>query len=430
MDRSIFSEILNSEMTLATGCTEPAAIALCAAYARQHLKGDVSELSVLASTNMIKNAMAAGLPGLSCTGLNYAAAVGAMSGRTDRELQVIDNATDAELKKAVQLVQDGHVTVGKKDPGDKLYIEVEIKSTDGHQAKAVIASAHTNLIYAEEDGVAVIDHPIGTRVNGIDPDTIDAVLSIESILEFVESLDRSKDDLHMIEEAIRVNRRIAQEGAEKKFNLHVGQNLASMRKKGYLGNDMVAAAMERTACGIDARMGGASVPVVTNSGSGNQGITATIPVLTAAEYLKADEDKTFRAVTLSHLTGIYIHARFGMLSALCGATVAGTAAACAITYLLGGGSREIGYTINNMLGTVTGMLCDGAKGDCALKVAACVSTAFLCSNMAMAGISVQPNEGIVDRSPAQTVKNFVRIGNEGSAALDEIVLDIMLSKKD
>ncbi len=429
MDRKVFSDILNSEMVLATGCTEPAAIALCAAYARQHLKGEVAELSVLASTNMIKNAMAAGLPGMTQTGISYAAAVGAMCGRTDRELQVIDSATEEERAKAVALVEGGHVTVEKKDIGDKLYIEVELRSADGHQSKTKIASAHTNLIYAEEDGVAVIDHPIGTRVDGVDPDTIDAALSIESIFEYVDTLDRDRDDLHMIEQAIRVNRRIAQEGAEKRFNIHVGQNLAAMREKGYIGNSMVAAAMERTACGIDARMGGASVPVVTNSGSGNQGITATIPVLTAAEFLGADEDKTFRAVTLAHLMGIYIHCRFGMLSALCGATVAGTASACGITYLMGGGVKEIGYAVNNMMGTVTGMLCDGAKGDCAMKVATCVNTAFLSASMAMAGVSVQHNEGIVDRSPAKTVKNFVRLGNEASEAMDRVVLDIMLTKE-
>lgn len=428
MDRRLFCDILNSEMTLATGCTEPAAIALCAAYAREHLKGQVADLQVLASVNIIKNAMAAGIPGTPHTGIDYAAALGAIGGRTERQLQVIDKASDEERQKAVELVRSGHVKMGKKETVEKLYVEVEVKSADGHQAKAIIASAHTNLIYAEEDGKAVIDHPMGTRVSGVSTDTIDKTLSLASIYEFANTLDRETDDLHMIELAIRVNQRIAQEGAEKRFNLHVGQNIRAMKKNGYLSNDMVSAAMEHTACGIDARMGGANVPVVTNSGSGNQGITATIPVVTAAEFLGADEDKTFRAVTLSHLVAIYIHCHFGLLSALCGATVAGVGAACGLVYLMGGTLEQIGYAINNMMGTVTGMLCDGAKADCAMKVATCVNTAFLSASMAIESISVQPNEGIVDDCPDKTVKNFVRLGNDGSPTMDNIVLDIMLTK--
>lgn len=428
VDRKLFCEILNSEMTLATGCTEPAAIALCAAYARSYLKGEVAELTVLASVNIIKNAMAAGIPGASYTGVDYAASLGAIAGKVERQLQVIDMATDEERQKAYELIRDGHVKMGKKETMEKLYVEVEVKSADGHQAKAIIASAHTNLVYVEEDGVVLVDHEIGTKVNGVSVDVIDETLSIESIFEFVNTLDREADDLHMIEQAISVNTRIAQEGADKKFNLHVGQNITAMKNAGYMSNDMVSTAMERTACGIDARMGGANVPVVTNSGSGNQGITATIPVITAAEFLNVDEGKKFRAVTLAHLMSIYIHCRFGLLSALCGATVAGTGACCGIVYLMGGTPAQIGYAVNNMMGTVTGMLCDGAKADCASKVATCVSAAFMSASMAMANISVQPNEGIVDYDPDQTVKNFVRLGNDGSPTMDNIVLDIMLTK--
>lgn len=428
MDRKMFGCILNSEMELATGCTEPAAIALTAAYAREHLKGEVAELTVNASVNIIKNAMAAGLPGTSYTGIDYAAAIGAIGGRTERGLQVIDIASEEEKAKAIALVQSGHVHMGKKETDEKLYVEVELKSEDGHQSKAVIASAHTNLIYLEEDGNVIMDHPVGTKVRGVSVDDIDKTLSIESIFEFVNTLDREKDDVHMIEKAISVNRRIAEEGAKRKFNLFVGQNIGRMIEKGIMQQDMVTAAMQRTACGIDARMGGANVPVVTNSGSGNQGITATIPVLTAAEFMGADENTAFKAVTLSHLVAIYIHCHFGLLSALCGATVAATGAACGIVYLMGGKTEEIGYAINNMMGTVTGMLCDGAKSDCAMKVATCVNTAFISANMAMCGVRVGSEEGIVDDDPANTVKNFVRLGNDGSPTMDNIVLDIMLTK--
>ncbi len=429
MERRIFCDILNSEMELATGCTEPAAVALCAAYARQYLEGDVAEIEVSASVNIIKNAMSAGIPGLADTGINYAAALGAIGGDTERQLQVIDGAGAEACQKAAELVKGGHVHMSRKETPEKLYIEVTLKSAQGHSARAVIASSHTNLVCIEKDGTAVLQRPMGTKLGGVTPDEMEAVLSIQSIYDFASTADPRTDDLHMIEQAIAINRRIAEEGAKKTFNLHVGQNIAAAMAAGHMSGDMVTTAMERTACGIDARMGGAGVPVVTNSGSGNQGITATVPVITAAEFLHAGELETLRAVTLSHLMSIYIHCRFGLLSALCGATIAGTGSACAITYLLGGGPKQIGHPVNNMMGAVTGMLCDGAKSDCALKVSACINTAFLSAFMAMRDVTVQPNEGIVEKTPEQTIRNFVRLGNDGSPTMDRIILDIMLNKE-
>lgn len=429
MERKIFCDILNSEMELATGCTEPAAVALCAAYAREYLEGDVGEVHVSASVNIIKNAMSAGIPGLKDTGINYAAALGALGGDTTRQLQVIDNVSPHVCQQAEALVKAGHVKMSRKETPEKLYVEVTLKSLQGHSARAVIAASHTNLVCVEKDGKTVLSRPADRRGNGVTLEEMDRVLSIQNIYDFANTADPAQDDLHMIQQAIIINRRIAQEGAAVKFNLHVGQNIAAAKAEGLMSNDLVTTAIERTACGIDARMGGAGVPVVTNSGSGNQGITATVPVITAAEFLQADELKTLRAVTLSNLMAIYIHCHFGLLSALCGATIAGTGTACAITYLLGGNATQIGLAVNNMMGAVTGMLCDGAKSDCALKVSACIHTAFLSAFMAMRDVGVQPNEGIVEMSPEQTIKNFVRLGNDGSPTMDRIILDIMLNKE-
>ncbi|MGN0770217.1 MAG: serine dehydratase subunit alpha family protein [Christensenellales bacterium] len=415
-------------MEVATGCTEPAAIALCAAYAREQLIGMPSYITVRASANIIKNAMAAGIPGTEYTGTNYAAALGALAGRTERYLQVIDVATAEERSAAAELVKEKRVMTQKKDTGERLYIEAELRDDEGHIAKAIIAAAHTNLVYLEADGRVVLDRREDIRTYSVSPESNEG-LSIHSIVSFADTIDRDTDDLHMIEKAIEINRKIAEEGARRNFNLCIGRNISAMEEAGYIKSDMVTEATRRTACGIDARMGGANMPVVTNSGSGNQGITATVPVLTAAEYLRCGNDRTFKAVVISHLISIYIHRYFGLLSALCGATVAGTGAACGITYLMGGGEKEIGYCINNMMGCVTGMLCDGAKSDCAMKVAACINMAFLSASMAMRGVYVQPNEGIVDCDPARTVSNFVRLGNEGSPLMDSIMLDIMTEKE-
>lgn len=429
MDRELICKILNSEMELATGCTEPAAIALCAANARAHLKGEVAQLTVLASVNIIKNAMAAGIPGTSYTGIDYAAALGAVGGRVERQLQVVDGASEEERRRAIELVQSGRVKMGKKETPEKLYVEVEVKSEEGRQAKAIIASAHTNVVYIEEDGRPVVQHQLGTLVNGVSPDLIDETLSLATIYEFVETLDRATDDLHMIEQAIAVNTRISEEGKRGDYGLNIGRNILKAKAAGYMSDDLVTNAMQDTAAGADARMAGANVPVVTNSGSGNQGITATMPVVSAAKTLGLSEDRMFRAVTLAHLVGIHIHCRFGLLSGLCGATVAGTGSACGIVYLLGGGLQQVGYAVNNMLGDVTGMLCDGAKADCALKISTCVNTAFQCAFMALDNVCVQPSDGIVDKDPEQTIKNFVRLGNEGSPVMDNIVLEVMMGKK-
>ena len=430
MDRKLICSILNSEMELATGCTEPAAIALTAATARQHLKGgEISELTVRASVNIYKNAMAAGIPGTNFTGVNYAAALGAVGGKVENQLRVVDEATPEQIQAAVELVQSGKVKMDISDSAEKLYIDIELKSTDGHQARAVIASTHTNVVYVEEDGAVLANHEIGTIVDGISAETIAKTLSIKTIYEFVETLDRKTDDLHMIDQVIKVNKRISEVGAAGDYGLNIGHNIKRAQKAGYMGNDLVANAMADTASGATARMAGANVPVVTNSGSGNQGITATVPIISAAKTLGIDEDKMFRAVTLSNLVSIHIHSRFGLLSGLCGATVAATGASCGIVYLLGGNLEQVGYAVNNMLGDVAGMLCDGAKANCALKISTCVNTAFQCAFMALHNEVVKASDGIVETDPEKTIMNFTRLGNEGSPIMDNLVLEIMMDKK-
>jgi L-cysteine desulfidase len=427
MDRKLICQILNQEMLLATGCTEPAAIALTAAAARQKLIGEPEHVKVLASVNIIKNAMAAGIPGTSYTGMNYAAALGAVAGRVDRQLQVVDDATPEDVQKAVRLVQGGCVEMARTDQPDKLYVEVEL-TNEKHQSRAIIRGAHTNVTLLEADHQE-LPHE-GTAVEGpyITPDVISDTLNIQTIYDFVETLDRSKDDLHMIEQAIKINSEISRVGAEGNYGLNIGRNIRLNQESGLMGNDTVTNAVAETSSGADARMAGANVPVVTNSGSGNQGITATMPVVSAARSMGISEEKMFKAVTLSHLMGIHIHANFGLLSGLCGATIAGTGAACGLVYLQGGNATQIGYAVNNMLGDVTGMLCDGAKADCALKISTCVFTAFHCAAMALRNESVQPTDGIVEKDPEQTIVNFVKLGNEGSPKMDDLVLDMLLKK--
>lgn len=427
MDRGLICRILNHEMMLATGCTEPAAIALTAANARQYLTGEPTRMKVLASANIIKNAISSGIPGTNYTGMNYAAALGAVCGKVDQQLQVVDDATPEDVEKAVALVRDGHVEMGRAIDLDKLYVEVELWSGE-HQSRAIIKGSHTGLVYVERD-YQPVELPQAVReVSDITPKLISRTLSIRTIYDFVETLDRETDDLHIIEQAIAVNSHIAEVGIQGDYGLNIGRSIRRSQEAGWMSRDVMTDAVALTSSGADARMAGANAPVVTNSGSGNQGITATMPIVSAAKSLGIGEDRMFRAVTLSHLMAIHIHADFGLLSGLCGATIAGTAAACGLVYLRGGTVEQVGYVVNNMFGDVSGMLCDGAKADCALKICTCVFSAFQCAGMALNDECVRPTDGIVETDPEDTIRNFVRLGNEGSPAMDSLILEMLLNK--
>ncbi|MGZ7048573.1 MAG: L-cysteine desulfidase family protein [Methanobacterium sp.] len=236
------------------------------------------------------------------------------------------------------------------------------------------------------------------------------------------------NELNFITDSIEMNLKICKEGLNNQYGLQVGGTIKTGINNDILSHDMASYAVALTAAGSDARMSGSSLPVISNSGSGNQGISATIPVVVAAEYLNADTDKLLRSVTLSHLITIYIKSKFGRLSTLCGATVSATGACCGITYLLGGEKTEIEFAIQNMIGNVAGILCDGAKPGCALKVATCTNAAILSAQMAIQGIKIDSTQGIIEDDAEKTIENFCKLGNLGMSKADEIILDIMLKK--
>lgn len=424
MDRKYICRLLNSEMVVATGCTEPAAVALAGAVARQYIKGEIREIQIDASANMIKNVMAAGIPGTDVTGIEYAAALGAAGGDASRQLQVVDSASREAVEEARRLVENKRVSLTCEKVCDRLYVSVKLIGSEGDWASVALAESHTNIIRIEQNDKVLYEKD-GISVNG---DKKGDDLTLAMIYEFVETLDREKDDLHMIEQAIEINTRIMEEGRRGDYGLNIGRHIRKAKERGLYSDDLVTNAVEDAASGVDARMAGANVVVVTNSGSGNQGITTTVPVISAGRRLGVSEDKIFQGVTLSNLIAIYIHAGFGRLSGLCGATIAATGAACGVVYLMGGSSKNIGYAINNMLGDISGLLCDGAKADCSLKVSTCLQAAFQCAFLAMDEVVVGSTDGIVEENPAHTVGNFNRLGNEGSAEMDRIILDILVNK--
>lgn len=435
MDKAMFFRILNSEMELATGCTEPGAIALTAAYAGRELNrcGDTIErMEVKASTNIIKNAMAAGIPNTQYTGIPYAAAIGFFAAAPERQLEVINQVPGEVYRAAEDLVENGQVTVEQAKVPQKLYIDVTAYGKL-HTVRAVIADLHTNLILLELDGKELFRASnTGTADNStlVTPEQIAAFLTVEKIYHFCkEELDPLHDPIDIIRKAVEINSQISEEGLKTRYGLAIGMNLDQNCRDGVMTRDMTTDAMIITTAGADARMAGAPFSVVANSGSGNQGITTTMPVVAMARWRNIPEEQMLRAVTLSNLIAIRIKSKFGRLSALCGASVAGTGAACGIIYLLGGGYVEICDAIHNMMGDVTGMLCDGAKADCALKISTCTNAAFQAAFMAMRGVRVQSTDGIVEENVERTIDNFAALGNDGSAPMDDAILQIMLNKK-
>lgn len=435
MNKEMFYRILNSEMELATGCTEPGAIALCGAYAGAELAklGEkIQRMEVNCSTNIIKNAMAAGIPGTNYTGIPYAAAIGAVRAEPERQLEVINGVGPEVYAEAEELAEHGKVKVGHSADPRKLYIEV-LCFGQTHSTRAVIADLHTNLAELEADGKPVEFTAGGAGDGGretVPPEEIAEFLTVRKIYDFIdEELDPLNDPIDIIRQAITVNGYISDRGLEKDYGLAIGRGLRRNVMKGYMANDMVLNSMIAATAGADARMAGAPYSVVANTGSGNQGITATMPVVALARWLTLSEEKMIRAVTLSNLIVIRIKCKFGRLSALCGATVAGTGAACGITYLLGGDYDAICRTVHNMIGNVAGMLCDGAKADCALKISTCVNAAFQAAFMSLRDVRVEKTDGIVEQEVEYTMDNFALLGNKGSGPMDEAMLEMMLNKR-
>ena len=425
----MFVRILNSEMELATGCTEPGAVALTAAEAGAALRKAggtrVEAVTVRASINIIKNAMSAGIPGTSYQGMDYAAAIGAVGGDPVHLLEVMNYVPREQMEEAAALVKAGKVKVEVAQVPQKLYVEVLVTS-DGHTGRAVVRDLHTNVVLVEQDGVATLDkqHADPAAAGDSDvvtPEQIAEFLTVRSIWDYcTEELDPMHDPIDIIRSAVQVNTTISNEGLSKEYGLAIGRNLELNCRKGLMTRDLTTNAMVIASAGADARMAGAPVSVVANSGSGNQGITATMPVVATARWLDIDEEKMLRAVTLSNLIAIRIKAKFGRLSNLCGATVAATGAACGIAYLLGGGYHEVCCTIQNMVGNVTGMVCDGAKADCALKISTCVNAACQAAAMGVRGVRVQSTDGIVEHNVEYTLDNFATLSTHGTS--DSVIL--------
>ena len=419
--------LIHKEVVPAIGCTEPMAVALCTAKATEQLGCRPEKIEALLSANILKNAMGVGIPGTGMTGLPIAIALGALIGKSDYQLEVLRDLTTEALEAGKRFIKEDRIDIQlKKGISEKLYIEI-IATAGEKQATAVIAKGHTNLVFV---GEGRIDEDTLCKIvpenTGQPADSDDIALDLKLVYDFATTAPL--DEIRFILETRDYNMKAAREAIKGNYGHNLGKTIDRPLSKGILGNSIYSHMISRTAAACDARMGGAMIPVMSNSGSGNQGICATNPVCVFADENENTEEELIRALTLSHLTAIYIKQSLGKLSALCGCVVASTGSSVGVTYLMGGDYSHCCAAVKNMVANLTGMICDGAKPSCSLKLTSGVSTAILSALLAMEGKCVTSQEGIVDDDIDRSIHNLTAIGADAMCITDEMVLNIMTSK--
>ena len=427
-------DLVHREVVPAIGCTEPMAVALCTARATELLGRRPDHITARLSANILKNAMGVGIPGTGMIGLPIAIALGALIGRSDYQLEVLKDLTPDALEQGKQYIAENRIDIGLQDGNtEKLYIEITASTDDGAERTAVIAGGHTRFVSPLQPsspflpppngggGCSGEASPIGGRLEGAD-----IPLNLRLVYDFATTTPL--DEIAFIEETRTYNMNAAREALKGNYGHNLGKTIERPMSKGIFGDSIYCHIISRTASACDARMGGAMIPVMSNSGSGNQGICATNPVCVYAKENENTEEELIRALMLSHLTAIYIKQSLGRLSALCGCVVASIGSSVGITYLMGGDYDRICHAVKNMIANLTGMICDGAKPSCSLKITSGVSTAVLSALLSMEGKCVTPSEGIVDDSVDRSIHNLTAIGADAMCQTDDLVLRIMTTK--
>ena len=426
-ERKAIIDLMNREIIPAIGCTEPIAVALCVAKATEALGTRPERIEARLSANVLKNAMGVGIPGTGMTGLPIAMALGALVGKSEYELEVLKDADQEAVKEGCKLIDEKRISVSlKEDISEKLYIEIEV-SAEGNRAVAIISGGHTRFVHVSyNDEVRLSLATEATSEDGAPAEPKDPELTLRKVWDF--AMTAPLDELRFILEAKRLNMNAAYESLKGDYGHSIGRLFRSESERNIMGDTLHCQIVGMTTAACDARMAGAMIPVMSNSGSGNQGLTSTVPVVVYAEQTNATEEQMIRSLILSHLTVIYIKQSLGRLSALCGCVVAATGSSCGITYLMGGGYEEVTKAVKNMIANLTGMICDGAKPSCAMKCASGVSTAVVSALMAMHNRCVKSVEGIIDDDVDKSIRNLTDIGRDAMTHTDAMILKIMTSK--
>ena len=430
--------LIRKEVKPALGCTEPIAVALAVTKAMEIIETGFDspapmwrwlndyKLRIEVSGNILKNGMGVGIPGTGMVGLHIAAALGAVCGKSSYGLEVLNDLSDEAVACAKRIVEREDVTIGLADTDMKLYVKAVVEY-DGHIAYSIIENDHDNIVETGFDSAVVSmerNRPIDDCIE--QRSTLDYGLTVKEILEFTSSV--AYEDIRFILESRTLNLALANEGMKGCYGLKVGYAISLDANKEVFGGDFLSYAMALTAAASDARMAGCTLPAMSNSGSGNQGITVTMPVIAYSLRYNTSDEELARALVLSHLIAIHIKGYLGKLSALCGCVIASTGAACGLVSLRGGDYEQICAAIKNMIGNITGMVCDGAKVGCAMKVASGVSSALQSAVLAREGICISAHDGIIENDIEKTIQNLGRIGSVGMQHTDDMFLNIMVCK--
>ena len=421
-ERQQMISLMQHEVVPAIGCTEPVAVALCAARAAEKLGSLPERVEVELSMNVLKNAMGVGIPGTGMIGLPIAIALGMMVGKSSYKLEVLKDVTPEAVERGKQYINEGRINIRlKEDAPDGLYIKVcayleELSET------AIICGEHTRFV---EEGMECVN-AMATGANEINTSNSETPLTLRRIYDFITEVPI--EDIAFIEESAKMNMAAAELSLDANYGHRVGNMLTEGTNRAMVGDGTLTHIMAYTCAACDARMSGAPIQVMSNSGSGNQGIAATVPVAVYARDHKVEHETFVRAVALSNLTAIYIKQSLGRLSALCGCIVASTGSCCAITYMMGGSFGHICFAVKNMIANLTGMICDGAKPGCSLKLSSGVGTAMLSAMLAMQNSAVSSVEGIIDEDVDRSIHNLTSIGREAMQETNRMVVDIMTHK--
>ncbi len=423
-ERERIIRLVKQQVVPAIGCTEPMCVSLCVARAAEALGEEPVSVRVALSANILKNAMGVGIPGTGMVGLPIAIALGALVGKSDYGLEVLKDVTPEDVARGKRYIAERRIKIAlKEDTSEKLYVEAAVEGRTGRKATVIIAGHHTHFVFVEVDGTVLLDN---RRPSMEEDDEEECDLNLRKVYDF--SMEAPLEEIEFIREARRLNEAASQQALKGCYGHELGKTLSRPLGRGIMGDNIFSHILSSTSCACDARMAGAMIPVMSNSGSGNQGICATMPVVVFAEENHNTDEELIRALMLSHLTAIYIKQSLGVLSALCGCVVASTGSSCGITYLMGGKYEQVSYAVKNMIANLTGMICDGAKPSCALKLTSGVSTAVLSAMLAMQQKCVSSVEGIIDDDVDKSIHNLTSIGAEAMNETDRKVLDIMVHK--
>lgn len=428
MEKELRDELIalvKKEVIPAIGCTEPIAVSLCVAKAKELLGNKPDKITVYLSANVLKNAMGVGIPGTDgMIGLPIAIALGALIGNSEYQLEVLKDSSVEAVTEGKQMIADNKIEVKLKEGiNEMLYIEA-ICSYKEDIASAVISGNHTNFVYLKQNNTVLFD---SKQKKEEVCEKYCSGLNMKLIYDF--ATDSPIEELDFILESARVNKAASEQSFKSSYGHELGRTLNGKSPYSVMGDNVFTSILSYTSAACDARMAGAKIPVMSNSGSGNQGIAATLPVTIYAEKNSKSQEELTRALIISHLTVIYIKQKLGRLSALCGCVIAATGSSCGIVLLMGGKYEQITFAVKNMIANLTGMICDGAKPSCSMKLTSGVSTAVLSAMLAMEQKYVTSVEGIIEDDVDKCIDNLTRIGSQAMQETDKMVLNIMTNKK-